>query len=259
MRRRIGSHKAGLLAAGAVIAMAPCLAHAALAVVRNGVTWNGTYEGDVAPPTASTPAWSNFDVNGSATASSDGNIYTSNSPSVTATNSYVITTGFTSGTARTLEFRVKVDANAAEAGDGAIQFIPAVDGYFMAVSVGKHFVALNQGGSFIAQDTSVDNTADFNTYRVTVDRSLSTDIYKLYMNNNSTPILTSGASTGQYAGADYDEVIFGDTSAGGSQGISYTDFVSWTDQGAFAPTAVPEPASLAVVALGGLFFRRRAR
>jgi hypothetical protein len=101
----------------------------------------------------------------------------------------------------------------------------------------------------------VDNVTDFNTIRLTVDTSLATDKYKVYLNNNPTPILVSGTNNGQFVGGDIDEIIYGDTSGGGSQGTSYTDFISWTDNGAFAP--IPEPAALTLVPAVALLMRRR--
>src|SRR5687767_8091143 len=88
-------------------------ANAGVNISRNGVTWDATYEGDVAALTDSSPAWAVFDVANSNGATSDGITRTHITSNEAGANSYAFAgaswTG--GGTQRTAEIRARVPAD----------------------------------------------------------------------------------------------------------------------------------------------------
>jgi len=242
---------AGFAAALCSIALlAP--AEAAVGVNRNGVVWAGTFEGDVADLTASTPPWAVFDRNGFAAESSDGDIYSYVSGSTGTTVSYNQNNSWAgTGLARTVEARVRVpDANFA-ATDGVGGLVLGVNNLAYNVRFHPGFISYNDNVTGLFSVKELD-TSVFHTYRAVVDQSAS-PIFSLYIDNDPTPVFTS--NNHWFNSPGFDTLVFGDFSTGGLSGKLDTDFVSWT-AGAFAPE-VPEPALLGVVLLGALMLIRR--
>lgn len=85
-----------------------------------------------------------------------------------------------------------------------------------------------------------DTTSDFNTYRITTEGGRAT----LYINGEVTNIEnTEGLeSSGNY-------IYFGDGSSA-IGGITELQYLAFTNEGAFAPDPIPEPASFALIGAG---------
>jgi len=241
-----------LILAVAVTSIGALSAQAGEMVLRNGVTWAGTFEGDVASPTGSTPAWAVFDIGNTNSESSDGDIRTYTTGNEAGKNSYGYAgpSWIGAGTTRTAEIRARVPANGQyEATDGQGSFIVGVgDALDFRFYAGKIAFNFSTGlSTILTMDTSV-----FHTYRVTYDQAADPQV-NLYIDNNAVPAF----STNDQWFGDFDKLLFGDISSGGEAGQIDVDFISWT-AGVHAPV-VPEPTSLALIALGGLVLRRKSR
>ena len=81
---------------------------------------------------------------------------------------------------------------------------------------------------------------------------LGTDNFRVYLNDNATPIYTGTLGGGWEAG---NSLSFGDQS-GGADGNWEIDHIRWTTQGAFA---VPEPATISLLSIGLLTILRKKR
>ena len=90
------------------------------------------------------------------------------------------------------------------------------------------------------------DTSVWNTYRMTIEDTTA----KLYINGNTTAVAEVQVSSG-----NVNVGRWGDSSGSGSWTHGDVDYLRATDQGAFAP--VPEPAAMALLALGGLLIRKR--
>jgi hypothetical protein len=227
-------------------------ADAAFNVDRNGVVWDATYEGDVAPPTGATPPWVQFDTQGvGAGQSSDGDLYTINSLNVGSAVSYEQTNLWTGpDQARTVEIRTRVVPESYEASDGAAGLVLGINDIAYDLRFHNGFVTFNSGGLSTAATL---DTTQFHVYRVVVDQTAS-PVYSLYIDGALTPAFTSNGSW--FTSAGFDKIVWGDYSTGGLSGHTETDYISWA-AGAHPP--VPEPASLACLAAGALLINRRSR
>lgn len=240
----------GLLLAGASVA-----ADGAVGVTRNGVTWDATFEGDVASLAGSTPAWSAFDLGSSPTEFTDGDIRWVNTTAANQANSYSVASGWSgTGGARTVEIRARVP-NADIVGDGQASLILGVNNVAYDFRFSSNGILYNDGNVGLGTAVSMDTSA-FHIYRVTVDQSAN-PVINLYIDNNPTPAFTSNASW--FTSGGFDSLVFGDISTGGEAGQVDVDYISWSD-GVF-PAAVPEPTSVAGIALiaGAAIARRRRR
>lgn len=243
---------AAAAAAAAALLGTAAASQAALNVNRNGVLWTGTFEGDVADLTTSTPTWGIFDRNGFAAESTDGNIYRYVSGSVGTSVSYEQTATFPGGPggAWTAEARLRVEPSAFEAGDGAGGLVVGVNNQAYALRFHTGFVTYNFTSGLSTVATL--DTTQFHVYRAVVDQSAAF-AYTLYIDNNPIPVLETNDFW--FTSPGFNKVVFGDFSTGGLAGIVETDYVSWT-AGAFP---VPEPTGLAAVAVAGLCALRRRR
>jgi hypothetical protein len=148
----------------------------------------------------------------------------------------------------TVETRLKVDFNsegASYAGDLVI--LTGARGWFMRFGTGSINEVL--GGGTLEMDTS----SAFHTYRFTTTEAANAPL-NLYVDGSTTPAITfAGVDTGS------NRLGFGDATTSLEGGQIQWDYIDWTNAGAFAP--VPEPSTLALMALGGtaLLRTRRAR
>lgn len=231
-----------------LLAGAALTANADTLVLRNGVLWDNTFEGDVADLTTSDPVWSIFDRNGNASESSDGDIYSYVSDAVGDTVSYTAPSWAGIGSARTTEIRVRVPNDTFEATDGSGALITGVvDAYDLRIF--HDSVTLSDNGELEKNRIAIDMT-EFHILRAVVDDN-ATFKYTLYIDNDPTPVLQSNDTT--FTG--FDNLVFGDISTGQNSGSLDVDYISWT-AGAFP---VPEPGSMALLGLGGLVMMLRQR
>lgn len=220
---------------------------AAYSVVRNGVTWNATYEGDAAP-SAESPAWDYWasPIRGASTNS----IWTQ-----TATSTNVLywnqhdSSWTGAGSQRTVEFRMQVDGQApVDSAAAEVQLYLGSYEWTLIISTNS----IDLWGAAQAGSATVDTTSALQTFRLTIDTTLGTNQQaKLYLDNNPVPILTSGSTPSGNWGADF--IRFGNQSTGGT---TSWDYLSWTS-GIYAP--VPEPASAALLGLAGLVLLAKLR
>jgi len=238
---KIGKSLPGWVAAVAVCA-ALGNAYGAFNVTRNGVTWAGTYEGDVTPQ-SSTPSWAGTGGGGSASGSSDGTSWTQ----TTLAGSYLYfdqtgTTWTSLGTQRSIEFRARVTAQTSS--DDAFRVWSSDASGYWEVSLLSNAVELV--GMFTAgPGIPVDNST-FHIYRLTIDETLSIDQAKLYLDNNPVPVATSGSDVSAPSFGNL--LSMGDRSSGGVGGTTSLDYISWTS-GAFPSpggtgTTNPPPPTL---------------
>jgi hypothetical protein len=242
---------AARVAAAVALGLLCSTAGAASNVTRNGVLWAETFEGDVAALTASTPAWAVFDVANSNAATTDGDIRTYTTTNEAGANSYEFAgaswTG--AGTQRTAEIRLRVPNDGQyEALDGQGSFIvgvgDALDFRFFNGQLKYNF------STGLANIATLDTSA-FHIYRVTYDQAASPQV-NLYIDGNTTPAF----STDDQWFTAFDKLVFGDISTGGEAGKLDVDYISWAS-GVHAP--VPEPSSLALLAIGGAAMLRRRK
>jgi hypothetical protein len=204
-------------------------------VTRNGVTWSGTYEGGVFP-SASTPVWSIYANSGSWTANnSTPGIFTQDTY-IGSAGAWQVSAGFDNplSTKRTVEAKLKVGSNEnyPNAADGVVTLLVFGGNRYMVIYIGTDSISM--GGTSTAS-ASVDMLSDFNTIRVTYDSTRPTDAWRLYLNSDSAPIISSGSDLGAPLGSPFYAVVFGDPTTAGIGGESQWDYISWTDTGAFAP------------------------
>ena len=234
---------------------------AAVNISRNGVTWEGTFEGDTVnlttsgtPPTGTTPAFSAFDANTNNRSLVGGSLQmvTGNAPQ---TQSFSNNFGMIQNSLMTAEWRGNVDTNQAfDATTGFGGLIVVADGTFLSFNLYSIQLQVQNAGSTVTS-LNLDMTQE-RTYRVTYDGSLATNDWNLYADGSL--LWSSGALVAANFAAVPNQVTFGDYSSGAFYGATNWDFISWTDAGAFAP--VPEPTyTLALLLIGatGLIRRRK--
>lgn len=161
-----------------------------------------------------------------------------------------------SATGYTLEWRVKINTIELNNGGNGAVGLSMEDGdtnvnewFFFGFDLtdGQYRAVLQGGNLYNATVTNIDN--NMHTYRITV---LGTTA-NLYMDGAFI-----GSVTDPRMDIDANIITWGDGTPDNDS--SYTvDYLYATGQGAFAPVAVPEPAMLGLVALGGLAMLRRRR
>jgi hypothetical protein len=238
-------------------------AHALVNFERNGVLWKGTYEGDTTElatlgtaPTGTTPVWSNFDINTN-DRSVSGGVLTMATTVITQTQSWSNDFGMTQSNLMTAEWRASVNTAVASDPSGAVGMLVVADGLAVGIAMLSDRVWVTAAGSFvfeIIQDMSV-----FSIYRMTYDGALSSDKWKLFINENPTAAWESGAFVVPPFAPVTNRLIFGDYSTGGFFGSTNWDYNSWTDAGAFAPVPEANTAMLVLATLGSAMMLRRFR
>jgi hypothetical protein len=224
---KIGKNLLAVMIAGAISAGFTS-AYGGTSVTRNGVTWAGTYEGTTFPQ-SETPAWAGFGGGGSASGSSDGNIWSQTTVLISYLYYEQTDPTWTSATTqKSIEFRAQVVAQTAP--DRAFDVIGTDATGYWDVQLSSNGVVL-VGSVSIGALVPVDNST-FHTYRLTIDDSLSVDQAKLYLDNNATPVVTSGANAP--ASSFGNLLTFGDRATAGVGGTTALDFISWTS-GIFPP------------------------
>lgn len=219
-------------------------ASGAVNVLRNGVTWDATYEGTLEPP-SETPSWVEAIGGAGSSRVASGGILTITTPAAANVLRYDQTgTSWTGlGSQRTIEWRMRVVSQTA--GDRATDFLSfdagSGDFWILEFQDDSYRLVGSAAGSDIAFDTT-----QFHTYRWVIDTDASVDQSVLYIDGSEA--LSSGAATAGAAGLN-NFLAFGDGSSGGVGGVIEVDFISWT-AGAFAP--VPEPSVLSLLVIGGL-------
>jgi len=215
-------------------------AYGSFNVTRNGVTWAGTYEGTTYPQ-SETPSWFGAGGGGSASGGSDGNIWSQTT--VSASYLYYEQTDPTwtaAGSQKTIEFRAEVVNQTAP--DRAFDVIGTDATGYWDIQLSSNGVSL-VGSVAIGSVVPIDNST-FHTYRLTIDDTASLNKAELYVDNNPTPVVTSGANAP--ASSFGNLLTFGDRSTAGVGGTTELDYMSWTS-GVFA---VPEPGTYSLVGLG---------
>lgn len=208
------------------------------------------YSGD-ALPQVSTPAWSLPLQTGSASQSVSGGILTVTG--TTGTDTLVNRLGGGAGlewdpdaTGSTLELRLKVDSLAPESNRAG----------GIGIRTGTNIWLFTFGPSILeevvtGQNASVVTDDAFHTYRMTIAGTAGP--LNVYVDGNTTPLASFTGGTNSETLID-----FGDN-LDAEGGVVQWDYIQWTNDGVFAPVAVPEPAALSLLALGVLAIRRSRR
>jgi hypothetical protein len=149
------------------------------------------------------------------------------------------------GVGTTVEVKLKTNYSGSEGWAGGM--VISTGSWSWGVYIGSGAIGVAAGGT---GDLSIATDDAFHTYRFAGDET--TGILSLYVDGSTTPAHTWN---GTASAADY--LSFGVPNASQAGGQIEWDYVRWTNAGAYAP--VPEPASLTLLALGGLALRRRRR
>ena len=144
---------------------------AAVNISRNGVTWEGTFEGDTVnlttsgtPPTGTTPAFSAFDANTNNRSLVGGSLQmvTGNAPQ---TQSFSNNFGMIQNSLMTAEWRGNVDTNQAfDATTGFGGLIVVADGTYLSFNLYSNQLQVQNSGSTVTS-LNLDMTQE-RTYRI---------------------------------------------------------------------------------------------
>ena len=206
--------------------------------VANAVltSWDYSYEGDYAPNSASQPSpkW-NYYLSGSITHDATGGIYTLDTQTAPATgasqmyfwiNNATVYLDPSNPNGTVIEWRMKMDSTSGfhymDIGDGSKIY----NFTFMT----NQFYA----GSYVTTDMT-----EFQIIRAEITPGVSADIYLNDVYQTTHP---------GYANTTLNGIEFGDTSSSRAS-ITHWDYIRWA--------AIPEPATIALLGLGGLLIRRK--
>ncbi len=235
--------KTVLLLLAVILAVGVPSTFAATNLVANGVTWQVGYEGDYYPNNSqSLPAWTTWYTAGGGTnwLSGASTLVISNwgnGPYAYAEMENL--SWWNASTPSTVEVNARFTDYSGSPSTYTLGELGLIDGT-------KHFRLTFWGGFVKFDDSSnfsTDTTSGFHTYRVT----MSNHTANLYVDNSPIAALSS---LGQDIGAN--RIYFGDASSSGGAGASEWDYVRWTNAGSFIPVSIPEPTSMALVALSAL-------
>ena len=151
------------------------------------------------------------------------------------------------GSGTTVEVRLKTISSNVNGWAGGMTI--GIGSQFWPIYIGSSFITVAGGGT---GDLATTTSDDFHILRFTTDES-SGDL-NLYLDGNTT-----AAKTWNSAGSGSNVLSFGVQSSSQAGGTIQWDYIRWTNDGAYAPVAVPEPAALSLLALGGLTMIRRRR
>jgi hypothetical protein len=249
------------------IGLAGTTSAATLGVPKASADFAYKYEGDVLPTAAPGLGFTLVDPNGIA---NDGQTITTNSvgginylridTDTNATGGDVIGYKITGGAGTawdphflggfTVELRARVRAGNGSAYGAAVQMRDEnSSGLFQFFN--------NKVAGDLSSVSTADNADAFHTFRIasySPDDSSAGQIYEVWRDGVS---IGSFAQTGEYTGQ---ALQLGDVVSGFYEVNFDVDYLRWDTTGAFAPAVdavVPEPASIGLLALGGVFALRR--
>ncbi|MFA9480453.1 PEP-CTERM sorting domain-containing protein [Phycisphaerales bacterium AB-hyl4] len=203
---------------------------------------NGQYEADAIPQNAS-PSW---------TGVGSGQDYGVSGGELTLTtlhnNSrfFHLDPSFVRATGYTVEFRMRVDDIDDPRGPVLVRIADGTEQ--VELEWWDNSIIRWNSSSSVIPDPSV-----YRTYRIAYDPSADegAGAYSAWIDN----ILVSDELTGNASTTN--QLLFGDTSSSRYGGTTTWDYVRWDTTGAYAP--IPEPASLALLGIGGALLLGRRR
>ena len=220
---------------------------ATAAITADSTTWEGFYEADTQPVasgwldlggnanTTVIPDGANNYINHQATAGYEGYRYVKNPGTLDPQTNGGIS----------LEFRIRV-----RTGQFFMHFWPSsvADARWLAIYVSDSNITIKDGD---AAPSGIANTnpGDWTTFRITCDDA----DWKVYRDTDQSvqaqiPVVADSGAYGLYQMAAY--AVYGSDDFD-------IDYIRWTDAGAMV---IPEPATMGLLALGGLLgLRRRKR
>ena len=240
-----------------VTAVAVMLAMGAGSVMADSSTWEGSsFEADALAPTNGAPNWHGFSTNGTVVADG-GNNYINFGPTGALdgvrTLNYVVNAGTNGGAS----FEVRARHNGGSHLDvwGHIFTSAAAgDSYYnwLTYYIESGQVRINNSNNFnLGTDTLAVDTSEWHAYRFTIDGTN----WKLYVDDDPTPALTLAAIPNADEPIPYTGYFGMFHGYGGSTDVDL-DYLRYTDMGAIP---VPEPATMAILGLGGSLMLRRLR
>lgn len=150
----------------------------------------------------------------------------------------------------TIEFRLKVESVTSDATNAAvIYFSTGTKGYSFYFKSDEIRASSATTGAVQALDTSV-----FHTYRITLSGNEG-GVANFYIDGVYISSLSGISGVGSIT---TNHIYFGDPS-GNTGGVTYWDYMAFTNAGAFAPIPEPATAMLLLGGMAGVFFIARRR